>query len=369
MTRIAGDPDAIVAVATKVVAAHDVELLTVAALRRAPIPELPASLAFAVPGLLNDYASRLERDAHEAERIARELARRALVLLLAEARSGESKGLRAIVALFGAGGRIRAEQRLLSLLRAGQLYQSEVMPIVRAAGPGSRAATEAWFFWQSLLPAYAVANRFTVAENLSSVSAYRAAGFGSVSGFGRLTGRVFGPLGMAGSAWTIAAGSPYPGVKGNIDRWVVAPAGFGSAGIVTAAALGVAVAPELLIAAGVVGVGVAGWTIWNERRAIGHALVTGGKYALKGAEFTWHHSMPGVIVDHRREIGHALVVGGEVAVHGTGDAVGWLGDRAKGVGAEALDVGGGAVHGAGEGLKGAGRAVTGGLKKLGGIFG
>jgi hypothetical protein len=344
--RIVGEPSSLRAAGKRLHEQHHRHEAGAAALAGWPLPEMPPDVYAHVVEELQRIARLLREAGLAAEQDGTELGQRALLFTIAGWGSPVIRELRSVYGIGSNSMTVAREARFIIALRA---LKEMVDPVVRVEGQESLAALNAWLRWQSTLPEKLTQDGAFLKLASRDLNALRYPGFlervisnagdGRFALAGKVIGRAGGPLMMASGVWTLAGGSKYHGARGAIDRYVVGAGSFGAGGVLAAAALGVTVAPELLAAAAVVGVGVAAWTagniIYDHRKEIAHAVVG-------AAAYEWHHSVPGMIYDHRDDIRRGIVAAtkfGEEetvrAVHTLSDAASSLKDHAEAAAGEA----------------------------------
>lgn len=346
--------------------ASGVQLLSAAAdLRATSLPEMPPAVAAQVGSALPRIARDFEQQAGELDDRARELIVRAFWALVAGtgalkiAPMAASRGLWGI---FSGSAKVGEQRRVLQMLRAWSLYKTEVMPWALRGRTTSIEAVNAWMLWQQEISHFVPASRLSaVVAGEGSAAQYLRVAAGPLQGLRGVAGRVTPAIGIVTSGDTIARGSSLPGWRGDVDRYVAAPVGLGAAGIGGASAIGlIALTPPGEIALGIALVGVGTWALGNvvydNRRAIAHAVVGAGRWVDNHHEVLYATPAgPGLAVyDHRQEIAHGVVVGAD-----------WSKDRLADAGKTLVSGGGTVVHG----VSSAPGKVVGGLKKLGGLLG
>ena len=346
--------------------ASGVQLLTAAAdLRATALPEMPPAVAAQVGAALPRIARDLEVQADELDDRARELVMRAYWALVAGTGALKLPALtasRGLWSVFSGSAKVAEQRRVLQMLSAWSFYKTEVMPWALRGRTASLEAVNAWMLWQQEISHFMPASRLSsVVAGEGSAAYYLRVGAGPLQGLRGVAGKVTPAIGIVTSADTIARGSSLPGWRGDVDRYVAAPVGLGAAGIAGAGAVGlIALTPPGEIALGIALVGVGTWALGNvvydNRRAIAHAVVGAGKWV--GSHHEVLYGTPAgpalAVYDHRQEIAHGIVVGAD-----------WSKDRLADAG-KTLVSGGGTVV---DGVTSAPGKVVGGLKKLGGILG
>jgi hypothetical protein len=337
--RISGDALSLVRVAELLVVERnrlEGDLANVVAL---PVPSMPIWLQAMVESELQDAASDARAIALDAEARAMELKRRAVFMFTA---AGGFEWINVGREMKAAWGHVGEVAREMSFMRALDDLEELAAGPVAAYGATSLEATNAWFRWQTTLPESFMKNdafRYVgnedwlgareALEGPGKVTSWIAGQVGPEFGSRILTaskwaGRLSGPLMIGSSLLTLTGhGERYSGMRGVVDRWGVGGAGLG-AGVVFTGALFLPVAPELLVGAGVVALGIAAWQVGNlvydNREAIKHAVVD-------ASTWVWHHSPDGFVLDHRDDIKQGIVAASQWGNEKTQEAVSWAGDK------------------------------------------
>jgi hypothetical protein len=334
--KISGDALSLVRVAELLVVERDRlggDLANVAAL---PVPDMPVWLRAMVESELQDAAADARALAAVAENRAMELKRRAVFMFTA---AGGFESIKLGKEIYGARGDVGEIAREAKFIRA--LDDLKVLT-TGTLDKTSLAATNAWFRWQEKLPESlmkddafrSVASKDWAAarealEERGRATSWLADQLGPAVGTKLLTaskwaGRLSGPLMIASSYSTLVHHDRYSGARGGVDRWGVGLGGLGAGGVLTAVALGAPLAPEIVLGAGAVALGIAAWQVGNlvydNREAIKHGIVG-------ASTWVWHHSAEGVLFDHRDDIKHGIVAASQWGHAKTQEAVSWAGDK------------------------------------------
>ena len=342
-----------------------IQLLSAAAdLRSTALPEMPPPVAARVSAALPRLANEFEQQAHELEDRARDLVVRAFWALVAGTGALKVPGVagsRGLWSIFSGSVKVAEQRRVLQMLSAWNLYKTEVMPWALRGRTASLEAVNAWMLWQQEISHFVPASRLgAVVAGEGNAAQYLKVAGGPLQGLRGVAGKVTPAIGLATSADTMVRGSTLPGWRGDVDRYVAAPVGFGAAGVAGASALGlVALTPPGQIALGIALVGVGAWALGNvvydNRHAIARTVVGAGKWIDSHHQVLYGTPVGPALAayDHRHDIAHGVVVGAD-----------WTKDRLGDAGHALVSGGGTVVHE----VSSAPGKVVGGLKKLGGLF-
>jgi hypothetical protein len=322
VTRIAGIPQQLALFST-VLAEAGVELgVEATSVATAGLPVMPPSVAGQVEHAVTHASNALQQAARTAEREASDVRRRAL--WLARANGGETTGLEALFGLRALAETplyaldTLARHRVAEMLNAWSRYNRVVVPIVNEYGETSMPATKIWFLWQQRNP-MSLSRLNTVLEGAGDAAKYEHGAGLPLAGLRSVAGKALGPLGIATSIYSLAHPAHDHGWERTGDR-VAAGAGLlGSSGATALAfAPGLAAVPGVNIAVGALLVGAAGWEIYTHRKAIAHAVVGAGNWALNHSTqiLAGTPAGPAVVAwEHRKDLARGAVSVGSWGLH------------------------------------------------------